>query len=112
MALLRVVDRLWVRDTMQRRALEIGDAGNKVLDALTSFLVDFDSVGRKLDEASKSFAAARHRLSDSKQAVIPRARRLVELGAKGKRALPDELRAEAPLLGLDEAVAKADDSGS
>lgn len=112
MALLRVVDRLWVRDTMQRRALEIGDAGNKVLDALTSFLVDFDSVGRKLDEASKSFAAARHRLSDSKQAVIPRARRLVELGAKGKRALPEELRAEAPLLGLDEAVAKADDSGS
>jgi DNA recombination protein RmuC len=105
MALLRVVDRLWVRDTMQRRALEIGEAGNKVLDALTLFLADFDAVGRKLDDAGKSFASARRRLSDSSQAVIPRARRLAELGAKGKRALPDELKAATPgLLALDGAV--------
>jgi DNA recombination protein RmuC len=101
MAMLRVIDRLWVRDTMQRRAREIGEAGGKVLEALGAFLNDFDRVGSKLKDAETAFADARRRLSESSQAVIPRARRLVELGAKGKRVLSDELKPDpTALLGL------------
>lgn len=96
MALLRVIDRLWARDKMQKQALEIGDAGGKVLDALMGFLADFDGVGKKLDDASRSFASARHRLSDSNQSVIRRAQRLASLGAKGRKALSEELRDDAP----------------
>lgn len=110
MAMLRVIDRLWVRDTMQRRAREIGEAGGKVLDALGAFLGDFDRVGAKLKDAEASFSDARRRLSESSQAVIPRARRLVELGAKGKRGLSDELKADpAALLALDTENGGADD---
>lgn len=92
MALLRVVERLWTRDKIQREASEIARTGGLVLDSLTNFMSDFDRVGKQLDDARTAFNDARGKLSESNQAVIPRARRLVELGAKGKKALSAELR--------------------
>ncbi len=103
MALLRVVERLWTRDKIQRQAAEIGKLGGLVLDALMNFLADFDNVGKRLNDANTAFNAARGKLSESNQAVIPRARRLAEHGALGKKALTDELKvdAAADLLALD-----------
>lgn len=95
MALLRVVERLWTRDKVQKKAIEISDSGGRVLDALMSFMSDFDLVGKRLDDASKAFGNARNRLSESNQAVIPRARRLAELGARGRKTLSEELRPES-----------------
>ena len=100
MALLRVIERLWTRDKLQRKAQEISDSGGKVLDALVGFLADFENVGKRLDDAEKAYANARKRLSESSQAVIPRARRLAELGASGRRALPEELKPETGLDGV------------
>src|SRR5690606_27072068 len=65
MALLRVAERLWTRDKVQRQALKISDAGGLVLDALVAFLADFNGIGRKLDDASRAFTDARNRLQDS-----------------------------------------------
>ncbi|SBV37397.1 DNA recombination protein RmuC [uncultured Stenotrophomonas sp.] len=95
MALLRVTERLWTRDKVQRQALEISDTGGKVLDALSAFLADFDGVGKKLEDAGKAFAQARNRLTDSPQSLSNRARRLAELGSKARKALPPELQPEA-----------------
>ncbi|NUS37680.1 MAG: DNA recombination protein RmuC [Lysobacter sp.] len=91
MAVLRVVDRIWTREKIQKQALEISRAGGLLLDALIGFLDDFKEVGSSLEDATEAFRSARNRLEQSSQAVLPRARRLVELGAKGKRALPDDL---------------------
>lgn len=98
MMLLRVVDRLWTRDKVQREAQEIARTGGLVLDSLVNFLADFDNVGRQLEDARAAFRDARHKLSDSNQALIPRAQRLVELGAKGKKALPLALQVDAESL--------------
>lgn len=98
MALLRVVERLWTRDKIQRQAAQIGELGGRVLDALMNFLADFDNVGKRLNDANNAFNAARGKLSESNQAVIPRARRLAELGAQGKKALTAELKGEADEL--------------
>ena len=95
MALLRVTERLWTRDKVQRQALEISDTGGKVLDALSAFLAEFDGVGRKLEDASQAFGRARNRLTDSPQSLSNRARRLAELGSKARKALPPELQPEA-----------------
>lgn len=92
MALLRVVERLWTRDKIQREAVAISETGGKVLDALMGFVAEFDLVGKRLDDASEAFKKARHRLSESNQAVIPRARRLAELGARGRKVLTAELK--------------------
>jgi DNA recombination protein RmuC len=98
MALLRVVERLWTRDKIQREAAEIARIGGLVLDSLGNFLTDFDNVGKQLEGARNAFNAARGKLSENNQAVIPRARRLAQLGAKGKKALPEELRADPEAL--------------
>lgn len=100
MALLRVIERLWTRDKIQREAIAISDTGGKVLDALMRFLVDFDKVGKSLEDADKAFKSARHRLSESNQAVIPRARRLAELGVHGRRALTGELKPDGDSAAL------------
>lgn len=94
MAMLRVVDRLWTRDKIQREASEIARLGGFVLDSLINFLADFDTVGRQLDGARSAFNLARGKLSESNHAVIPRARRLAQLGAKGKKALTEELQGD------------------
>ena len=78
--------------------LQIGEAGGRVLDALTAFIADFDKVGKRLEDATTSFQSARNRLSESAQGVIPRARRLNELGVKGKRTLSTELTADIAAL--------------
>ncbi|KAF1686867.1 DNA recombination protein RmuC [Pseudoxanthomonas broegbernensis] len=95
MALLRVTERLWTRDKVQKQALEISEVGGRVLDALSAFLAEFDTVGKRLDDASQAFNRARNRLVDSPQSALNRARRLAELGSKARRALPAELQPDA-----------------
>lgn len=104
MALLRVAERLWTRDKVQKQALKISDAGGLVLDALMAFLADFNNVGKKLEDATNAFSNARNRLQDSPQSAINRARRLAELGSKAKKTLPPELQPDPmqQLAGPDE----------
>lgn len=108
MAMLTVVNRLWTRDRLQRQVGIIGDEAGKVLDALSSFIDEFGDVEQRLNQAVGAYAKARHRLSESDQSVVARARRLVEAGARGKRALNSQLESNAdpallplPLVGLD-----------
>ena len=99
MAVLRVVDRLWTREKLQKQAAEISRTGGLLLDSVINFLADFASVGTGLEDAAKAYQSARARLEDSTHAVIPRARRLVALGVKGRKAVPDDLLPDE--LGLD-----------
>lgn len=104
MAMLRVVDRLWTRDQLQRQALDISRSGGLLLDALTAFLDDFGKVDERLHQARQAYDAAKRRLHESPQSVAARAQRLVELGVRGKRALPRTLaeREDPGLPGADE----------
>ena len=102
MAVLRVVDRVWTKDKLQKQAMEISKTGGLLLDSVINFLTDFASVGASLDGAAKAYKSARDRLEDSNQAVIPRARRLVELGVKSRKKLPDALAPDE--LVLDESA--------
>jgi len=101
MAMLRVVERLWTRDKLQKQVGIIGDEAGKLLDALSAFMTEFEEIEGRLEASHAAFKKARNRLSDSPQSVVARARRLVEAGAKGKRALHDDLQ---PLAGADAGV--------
>ncbi|MFL6592069.1 MAG: DNA recombination protein RmuC [Luteimonas sp.] len=92
MALLRVIERLWTRDKIQREAVDIARSGGLVLDALMTFLADFDRVGQGLENATAAFNTAHQHLRESSKAVIPRARRLASLGVQGKKPLRTELK--------------------
>jgi DNA recombination protein RmuC len=96
MALLTVVERLWTRDKLQKQVGLIGEDAGKVLDAVTSFLDDFEKLGDLLDRTGKAYTASQRRLRDSDQSVVARTRRLVEQGAKGKKLLREELQPTTP----------------
>lgn len=95
MAMLKIVERLWMRDKLQKQVGLIGESADKLLDALSAFLNEFDLVGERIDTASKAFRKARSRLSESNQSVIARARRLTDAGVRGKRELHEDLKPAA-----------------
>jgi DNA recombination protein RmuC len=99
MAMLRVVERLWTRDRLQQQISIIGDEAAKLLDSLSAFIDDFESIDERLKRVSDVYNKAKNRLNDSSQSVVARARRLVGAGAKGKKALHESL---IPLPGEDE----------
>ncbi len=92
MALLKVVERLWTRDRLQKRIDVIGTEAGKLLDSLTAFLDDFSAIDDKLQAVNKVYGIARNRLHESRQSVVARAQRLVTAGARGKKLLPEELQ--------------------
>jgi DNA recombination protein RmuC len=110
MAMLRVIERLWTRDRLQKQVDVIGMEAGKLLDALSRFMEDFAEIDTRIQQTGKAFSTARNRLIDSPQSVAARARRLVEAGARGKRVLPEELQSaedESSLAVLQE-VQKCD----
>ena len=74
MAMLRVIERLWSRDRLQRQVDTIGTQAGRVLDALIEFLSDFEEINTHIGRADKAFKAAKNRLSESNQSVISRSR--------------------------------------
>ncbi|KZC24001.1 hypothetical protein RHOFW104T7_10830 [Rhodanobacter thiooxydans] len=92
MAMLRVVERLWTRDKLQQQISTIGEEAAKLLDSLTGFIEDFESIDDRLKKAGDAYSKAKNRLNDSPQSVVARARRLVGAGAKGKKALHESLK--------------------
>jgi DNA recombination protein RmuC len=80
----------------------IGTEAGKLMDALVNFLADFDQVADKLRDSQRALDKARNTLKDSPQSVLARGRRLVEAGAKGKKAIPEELQStlDPPTLSL------------
>jgi DNA recombination protein RmuC len=95
MAMLRVIERLWTRDSLQKQVDVIGVEAGKLLDAVSRFMEDFKEIDTRIQQTGEAFSAAKNRLVDSPQSVTARARRLVEAGARGRRALPAELQTAA-----------------
>lgn len=94
MAILKVVERLWIRDKLQKQVDVIGSEAGKLLDSLTSFLDDFAVIEDRLTSVTKAYSGAKNRLFESNQSVVARAQRLVTAGARGKKILPDALQAD------------------
>jgi DNA recombination protein RmuC len=106
MAMLRVVERLWTRDTLQKQIGTIADEAGKVLDALILFKDRFGAVEAAIRSTQDKFDAAKTSLTESPQSLMNRAQRLVAAGAKGKKAIPEELQPPTvdevvPLLGAE-----------
>lgn len=93
MAMLQVVERLWMRDTLQKQIETIGDEAGKLLDSVSSFLTDFEAIEQSFKTADAKLRLARSKLDTSQQSVLARARRLVKAGARGKKKLHASLSA-------------------
>jgi DNA recombination protein RmuC len=85
-ALLKAAAYGWRQESVSKNAEEIANLGRQLYDRIAVYLDHFDKVGHALETATKSYNAAVGSLEGS---LIPGARKLSELGAKGAKNLPE-----------------------
>ena len=85
-ALLRAAAYGWRQESVSKNAAEIADLGRQLYDRIATYAEHFEKVGHALETATKSYNAAVGSLESS---LLPGARKLSELGAKGLKNLPE-----------------------
>ena len=83
-ALLKAAAYGWRQESVSKNAEDIAALGRQLHDRIATFAEHLEKVGRGLEAASKSYNAA---VGSFDQALVPGARKFVELGAKGTKEL-------------------------
>ena len=93
MAVLKLVEGMWVFQRRKESADKIAEAGRKLFEKLTVFSNTFVEIGAAIEKAHGTFEKARGQLASGKGNTIRLAQRMLELGvqpAPGK-VMPPEL---------------------
>lgn len=86
--LLRTMELGWRQERMVAEAAEIADAANTLHSRFGKFIADFDTVGRRLESATKSYNSA---VGSMEGRLLPQLRKVEDLGiAPGKAIEPPE----------------------
>jgi DNA recombination protein RmuC len=85
-ALLKAAAYGWRQEDVSRNAQVIADLGRGLYDRVVGFADNLDKVGRGLETANKAYNSA---VGSFEQNLLPGARKLSELGAKGAKDLTD-----------------------
>ena len=86
--LLRTMELGWRQERMVAEAAEIADAANTLHTRFGKFIADFDTVGRRLESATKSYNSA---VGSMEGRLLPQLRKVEDLGiAPGKQIEPPE----------------------
>lgn len=91
LAMLRIVYDLWQRDSQNKNALKIADAGGKLYDKVVGFVETLGKVEKNINDASKNYSDAMKQLSTGKGSILSRVESLRTLGAKASKRLPEAL---------------------
>lgn len=83
-ALLKAAAYGWRQEAVSKNAEEISTLGRQVYDRVAGFADNLDKIGRGLDAATKGYNAA---VGSFEGMLLPGARKLAELGAKGTKDL-------------------------
>ncbi len=101
LATLRTIDSMWTNQKQQENAFEIARQAGALYDKFEGFVADLIKVGKKLDESKIEYQGAMNKLVDGKGNLITSVEKLKKMGAKAKKALPDNILTRA---GKDENV--------
>ncbi len=85
-ALLKAAAYGWRQEDITRNAQIIADLGRGLYDRIAGFADNLDKVGRGLETANKAYNSA---VGSFEQTLLPGARKLSELGAKGAKELTE-----------------------
>jgi len=103
---VRTVAHLWRQEAQTRNAQEIAEQGASLYDKLVGFVEDLDDLGNRLKQAQKSYNDAYKKLSTGNDNAIRQSQKLVKLGVKPKKSLPEAIvnasKQDLPLLGEGE----------
>jgi DNA recombination protein RmuC len=90
-ALLKAAAYGWRQEDVSRNAQIIADLGRGLYDRIAGFADNLDKVGRGLETANKAYNSA---VGSFEQTLLPGARKLSELGAKGAKELTEPTSTE------------------
>jgi DNA recombination protein RmuC len=91
LATLRTIASIWKQERQTKNALDIADQAGKMYDKLVGFVEDLIAVGKKMDDAKKSYTDAMGKLHSGTGNLVRRAEQMKELGIKASKQLPPSL---------------------
>ncbi len=89
-SVLRMLRQLWKQDAVNRNVEEIARLSGRLLDKFTGMMEAFDDVERHISNTQKAYTTLRIRLSDGPGNVFVTARKILDLGAKSTKQLPEK----------------------
>jgi DNA recombination protein RmuC len=91
LATLRTIDSMWANQKQQENAFEIARQAGALYDKFEGFVNDLIKIGKKIDESKVEYQGAMNKLVDGKGNLITSVEKLKKMGAKAKKALPENI---------------------
>jgi DNA recombination protein RmuC len=91
LATLRTIDSMWTNQKQQENALEIARQAGALYDKFEGFVGDLIKIGKKIDESKTEYSSAMNKLVEGKGNLIVSVEKLKKMGAKAKKALPENI---------------------
>jgi DNA recombination protein RmuC len=91
LATLRTIDSMWANQKQQENAFEIARQAGALYDKFEGFVADLIKIGKKIDESKLEYGSAMNKLVEGKGNLITSVEKLKKMGAKAKKALPDNI---------------------
>lgn len=91
LATLRTIDSMWSNQKRQENAYEIARQAGALYDKFEGFVNDLVKIGKKMDEAKSEYGNAMNKLVDGKGDLVNSIEKLKKMGAKAKKALPENI---------------------
>jgi DNA recombination protein RmuC len=91
LATLRTIDSMWSNQKQQENAYEIARQAGALYDKFEGFVNDLVKIGKKMDEAKSEYGNAMNKLVDGKGNLVNSIEKLKKMGAKAKKALPENI---------------------
>jgi DNA recombination protein RmuC len=98
LATLRTIDSMWTNQKQQENALEIARQAGALYDKFEGFVQDLLKVGNKIKDTKNEYDNAMNKLVDGKGNLITSIEKLKKMGAKAKKALPENILKRASAL--------------
>jgi DNA recombination protein RmuC len=97
LATLRTIDSMWANQKQQENAFEIARQAGALYDKFEGFVADLIKIGKKIDESKTEYQGAMNKLVDGKGNLITSVEKLKKMGAKAKKALPENILKRAEI---------------
>ncbi len=91
LATLRTIDSMWTNQKQQENALEIARQAGALYDKFEGFVTDLVKVGNKIKDSKTEYDNAMNKLVEGKGNLITSVEKLKKMGAKAKKALPENI---------------------
>ncbi|MFW0738960.1 DNA recombination protein RmuC [Flavobacterium sp. T12S277] len=95
LATLRTIDSMWTNQKQQENAFEIARQAGALYDKFEGFVTDLVRIGNKIKDTKTEYENAMSKLVDGRGNLVSSVEKLKKMGAKAKKALPENIIARA-----------------